>query len=307
LVIKAKNKISFRIIEILNSKWFRLRSNKGLLLTIIIETFGQLYLIIDRYFYSQVSSGSLSALNYAMVLFLLPITILSMAFTTAIFPNISRMVHTHSLKDIEERITKFVRFNLILFTPIALIMFFDGGIIIKILFERGKFIDQDTLLTFNLLRVYAVSMIFYSIYGIINKILYSFSLLKVLFLISLFVVFLKLALNFILVNDYQAYGLASATSACYIAIVIISLYILKNRLKIFLYPTFIKELIFNLVNGILSYLIANYLSEFVGSPDYYQQIVRVLLFITIYCSTLFILRNSIVKTITTTFYSVIKS
>ena len=303
LIIKVKNKINLKIREILKSDWLKLNSNKGLILTIIIETFGQLYLIIDRYFYSQVSAGSLSALNYAMVLFLLPISIFSMAFTTAIFPNISKMVHTESLKSIEGRILRFIKFNLILFTPITLIMFFDGKIIIKILFEHGKFVDQDTLLTYNLLKVYVVSMLFYSVYGIINKILYSFSLLRILFLISLFTIFLKFVLNFTLVTEYQVYGLAFATSMCYVTIVLISIYILKNKTKIFVNNAFIKELIFNLSNGILSYGIADLFSEFMNMSLFYQSIVRILIFILIYSINLIILRNNIVSVVKTTYFS----
>ena len=59
----------------------------GLMFPVMVGTgIGQVYLIIDRILASGLPEGSISALNYASKLILLPQGVLVMALSTAIFP-----------------------------------------------------------------------------------------------------------------------------------------------------------------------------------------------------------------------------
>ena len=69
-----------------------------------------------------------------------------------------------------------------MFIPIFILFFAFGDSIITILFQRGKFSSSDTSVTFEVLRIYSLSLIFYASYTIINKMLYSTRMLTQLFL-----------------------------------------------------------------------------------------------------------------------------
>ncbi|MFB3056942.1 MAG: lipid II flippase MurJ, partial [Ignavibacteriaceae bacterium] len=87
-----------------------------------------------------------------------------------------------------------------------------GDTIIKILFERGKFSPGDTEITFSVLKIYSLSLVFYSIYSIFNKIIYGARLVNSLLIITLGGILIKVILNIILVSEYQQNGLALSTS-----------------------------------------------------------------------------------------------
>ncbi|MGE5847796.1 MAG: lipid II flippase MurJ, partial [Ignavibacteria bacterium] len=114
------------------------RLNLILGFTILIEVINQIYPLIDRYFYDKVERGGIAALNYASNVYILPISIISIAISTAVFPKLSENLSTNSLKELFERLDNFFRINFFLFVPVAFIFFLYGETIIGILFQRGE-------------------------------------------------------------------------------------------------------------------------------------------------------------------------
>ena len=90
LIIKTYNKINLQITNLF--KWEKLSGFAAatFLITILIESISQLFLLADRYFYPYVDKGGIASLNYAMNLFILPVSIISVALSTAIFPSFSQ-------------------------------------------------------------------------------------------------------------------------------------------------------------------------------------------------------------------------
>ena len=61
---------------------------------IVIEVSSLSYVLIDRYFISEVSVGGIAALNYAFVIFALPISLFSIPLITTLFPKFSSSPET---------------------------------------------------------------------------------------------------------------------------------------------------------------------------------------------------------------------
>ncbi len=61
--------------------------SSSLLIIIFIESLSQLYSLFDRYFYADITSGGIAALNYAFIVWVLPVTIFSLSLATAVFPS----------------------------------------------------------------------------------------------------------------------------------------------------------------------------------------------------------------------------
>lgn len=99
--------------------------DSGLIIIIIIETLSQIYLISDRYFLTQVDKGGIAALNYSMNIFLLPISIISVALSTALFPSFSKSFAENNVNEINKKLAKFFSVNLYIFVPLTFIMFFS--------------------------------------------------------------------------------------------------------------------------------------------------------------------------------------
>lgn len=231
LLFKTKLKFSVR-----NSSAAILSTDNGakniLIYVIIIEIISQLYILIDRYFYPQLKEGGIAALNYASTIFQLPIALIAMAFSTVLFPQFANLFAEEKIAELREQFLRSVSFTFFLFVPIAFIYFFDGDIVIKVLLERGEFGTADSIFTLPLLRALSISLIFYAVYAIFNKMIYGINGVKILFAITLMGLFLKLILNFYLVTHFLEEGLAISTTLSYIFFTFAALIYIRQKIKI---------------------------------------------------------------------------
>jgi len=261
---------------------------------LLIEIIGQIYVISDRYFFGSVNEGGISALHYGLNIFVLPISIVSVALATVIFPKFSEIISRGDYTDLSAKISSAVRVNLLIFVPVTFLFFLFGDTIIKILFERGEFTAGDTDITFSVLKIYSVSLIFYSIYSILNKVLYAAKLVNALLLITVTGIVIKIVLNFILVNEYQQNGLAIATSISFIFYFFSSIILIYGKLKLQNTSFIGKEMFFYIMNGLVSYCIVFLCSKSLYAGFAYNQIFQLILFcILFYMNLLVVKHNSI--------------
>jgi putative peptidoglycan lipid II flippase len=286
LVIKRNKGKIFRTAQ-LNLKELGF-TNKFLILTILIELINQLYILIDRYFYGSVETGGIAALNYAAVLFSLPISIFSLALSTAIFPKISQTFYNKNFEDLQLKIFNGIKINIFIFIPITMLFILFGDSILRVLYQRGNFTFHDTQMTFQILRIYTFSLIFYSSYAIMNKVIYGSGLIKQLLKISIVIFFLKIALNFLLVNNFKQNGLAISTMISYILLTVGVYSLLLRKLKLKNSLSYFYTIVFYLLTGIISYIILLMLKPVV--PNFSNSVTAPLLFVLFYISILFFLR-----------------
>jgi putative peptidoglycan lipid II flippase len=231
LYFLSRKKINF-IFKYLNFKFFRTNEFGSIMIfIIIIETVNQFYVIFDRYFFDQVEYGGIAALNYASTIFLMPLAIVSVALATVIFPKFSEAVGRSNYKELKNYYYKSLIFNLVIYIPIALVMYFFGDLLIKFFFERGKFTPYNTVQTFGVLQIYVISLLFYSSYALIHKVIFSMKLVKHLMIISTFCLITKFLLNALLVQNYEQYGLAMSTSVSYILLSVLGFILVQSKFK----------------------------------------------------------------------------
>ena len=241
LLYKTEVKIFSSFRNLIHTDQLKSSLSINLLMIVLIESISQLYSISDRYFINSVQPGGIAALNYAQILFVLPITTLSMALSTAIFPKLSQNYSSGSMVELERQFVAGIRINILLFVPIMLIFLLNGDEIIRVFYQRGKFTTSDTLMTTSALKYLSVSLIFYSIYSILNKMIYSARLIKFLLILTVIGVAIKIALNFLLVDIFYQNGLALSSSISYIFFFFVSISILARRLPFLTISNISKE------------------------------------------------------------------
>lgn len=274
---------------------------------LIIEIFGQFYTVMDRFCYSKVDPGGIAALNYAYNIYLLPISIISLAISTAIFPAIAKTATNDNVQT-ENHLKVFFTVNTFMFAPIIIILIFYGDFILQILFERGKFSSSDTAQTFPLLKIYSISLIFFSTYAVINKIFYSKNLVNQLLFISLVVIAVKVILNIILVNEFKQNGLAMATSASLTCFFIFSYIYIMKKIRFRDKYIFVHELLLTLFNGILSYLVSRQVTNlFYPITDTFFELLGITFFVIIYFTNAVILNLKVHVIFSDTLINILKS
>lgn len=258
---------------------------------VLIESIGQLYTVTDRYYFSSISEGGISALSYAQTIFLLPISILSIALSTAIFPKLSYLFNKKNFPELEKLLINGFIINIVIFIPVMFVLIFYGDTVLKLIYERGKFSNTDTLITSSALTFYSLSIVFYSAYSILNKMIYSIGLIKKLLLITIIGIAIKILFNLIFVGSYFQDGLALSTSISYMFFFISSLHLVYKHLKLKNRLFFFKELVLHFCMGIVVLFAVRLV--ILGLPQYdFITFLEIFIFLLIYLVSLFILKYS---------------
>jgi len=265
--------------------------SSSLVIIILIESLSQLYSIFDRYFYGNISSGGIAAMNYAAIIWVLPIYIFSVSLATAVFPVISKAVYNSSTEDMEKIYNESTLMNTFIFMPIAFILFFYGDTIIRIFFERGKFVEESTAMTFGVLRIFSISLVFYSVYAVLNKIFYSLNETKLLLLITIAGLSIKLLFNFLLI-DLEQNGLALSTILSYLFFFFASYTILNIKLKIKDKSLFVKDFIIHLINCIVCLLLITIISDMFYIDNILWELMTIGFFILLYLFNLTLIKHN---------------
>jgi putative peptidoglycan lipid II flippase len=268
-----------------------LTANASLMLIIVIEVISQFYFIIDRYFYDKVEPGGIAALNYAITVYYIPIAVLSVALSTAIFPSFSDHLQQKDPKDLLKKITDSLSMNAFLFAPIVILFIFYGDFVIRLFFQRGNFSHLDTQMTFSALRYFSLSLIFYSVYSIFNKIFYGARLIKHLLVITMAAGFIKLVLNFVLVESLNHDGLALSSSIAYSFLCISALMVLKNKLKISIQWIFWRNIALYISNALISYVITQVFLELFSIREGLTAFISILFFLSIYIFNMYLIKD----------------
>ena len=293
LILKSRKYFKLNLIPHLR-QFSQMKSIFGssILIIILIESLSQLYFIFDRYFYVDISSGGIASLNYAYLIFMLPISIFSISLATAVFPKITKAINEPSNAGFEKIYNESISINIFIFMPITFILFYFGDTIIKIAFERGKFLAESTSITFSALRCYSVSIVFLSVYSVLNKIFYSINFAKVLLAITVAGMTIKLILNFILVKQFQQYGLATSTSISFLFFFLMSFLVINHKLRINQKNLFFKDFFVYLINCLVCFLIIYIFKNIMPFKNIIIEILMIVLFLVLYFSNLLIIKHN---------------
>ncbi len=254
----------------------------ALAVTVFIEIISQFYLIADRFFIKAVNTGGIAALNYAQILYMLPVSVFSIALSTAIFPGLAQKYHSDNFADLNKDLVTGMNINVFISLPLSVLFIFFGSYIISLFYQNGNFNFKDTMTTFEVLRLFSLSLVFYSLYSILNKLIYGIGALKFLFVVTIIGISLKFILNFILVGHYKQNGLALSTSLTYLYFFISSIIYVSLKLKNFPLGKFLSDTAVSLLNCLAAFIFIKILRDSVGGISQAGSVIFMLIFIAVY-------------------------
>ena len=103
-------------------------------------------------------SGTLPAVNYALLLIGVPTRLLGIAIGQAVFPRVAAHIAEGERRPARKLIRRSLLISLGLSLPAAAAMLVGGRLLVSLLFERGAFSAAAGDLTFGLLAVYALGL-----------------------------------------------------------------------------------------------------------------------------------------------------
>ncbi len=133
----------------------------------------QINAFLDTFLASFLIAGSISALTYANLIFTLPLALIAISASTALFPSISKAFANGREAEAYENLGK--AFWLLLS---ALSLAMVGGMmfaepIVWLLFESGRFTEQNTLVTSKVLIMYMVGLVPFGLAKLFSLYLYA--------------------------------------------------------------------------------------------------------------------------------------
>ncbi len=189
----------------------------------------QVNLVIDSQFATSLQSGSVSFLYYANRVTELTLGIFAISLSTVILPTLSRATADKDREKVRGMLSTAMRLLFFVSVPATLGLIILRVPIIHVLFERGRFTREDTLLTASALGYYAIGLLPFAAVNIQATAFYAHRDTRTPVKVGALTFFLHLGLNFALRGPMRHSGIALSTSISALADSALLAWLLRGR------------------------------------------------------------------------------
>ncbi|MBS4223346.1 murein biosynthesis integral membrane protein MurJ [Lederbergia citrea] len=255
-------KLKYRFVLDLKDKYIMNIGKLALPLTLGVSI-SQINVLIDKTIASRISTGGLSALNYADRLNSFILSTVVMSITVVIYPMLSSSSANNKINEFKKIISQSIISITLLLVPATVGAMIFVEPIVNVLFARGAFDSQAISMTSAALFFYSIGMVGIGLREVLSRAFFSMHDTKTPMVNAAIGAVLNIILNIILSKYLGVGGLALATSIA--ATFTTTILFLNLRKKIGSYGlkkitiSFLKILFASLVMGLLSKLSFNYL------------------------------------------------
>ena len=190
----------------------------------------QLNFLAAIFFASFVSDEAISALNYAFLMMMMPVGVIGMAISTAVFPTLAQHGASQDTSALRVAVSKALRQILFLAVPASVGLIILAKPSVRVLLERGAFDVGSTDLVVAALTFYAAGIAAHSGIEILSRGFYAVSDTRTPVAIAVAAMLLNLALSAALVAPFGLRGLAGAASITAFVEFGLLLWVLSTRL-----------------------------------------------------------------------------
>jgi putative peptidoglycan lipid II flippase len=192
--------------------------------------FVQLHFLVNTILASGLEAGSLSALNYAWLLMLLPLGIFAQAIATVVFPTFAAQVATDQQEAMRASFGLILRLVIFLTLPAAVGLWVLDRPLVRLLFEHGEFTPHSTELVVFVLHFYAVGLISHAVVEIGVRVFYALHDTWTPVLVGVGAMALNVLLSLLWVGVLRHGGLALANSVATSLEMVLLLLLLHRRM-----------------------------------------------------------------------------
>jgi len=190
----------------------------------------QLNFLVNVFLASHLPAGSISALNYAWLLMLLPQGVLAQSVATAAFPTFARQAALGERAAMRTTLKGILGLLLAVSVPAALLLFWLREPLVVLLFRRGAFDAAAVALTGYALAFFAPGLIGHVVVEIVARAFYALKDTLTPVLVGVAAMTLNIALSLLLIRPLAHGGLALANSLATLAEMGVLLLFLRRRL-----------------------------------------------------------------------------
>lgn len=226
---KLYRKISFKKIKIESKYKHRIWQLTWPLLLGV--SFSQVSGLIDNIFASYLQEGVIAALSYAKKVVELPVVIFPYVISIVIFPYFSQLAIEKQKEKLKNILADSLKWITIAFIPIAMFFLVYAIPIVEIIFKRGAFNAESTILTSKPLMIYSMGMVFYAVETILVIFYYANGNTRTPVFVGIACVVLNILLTWIFIQFIGYIGIALAYVIQKVLKNLILLRLLKHKIS----------------------------------------------------------------------------
>ena len=286
----------FRSFELLHINFQKVWHFFILLFPIILTSgVGALYQIVDKTVASSLPTGSVAALNFAQLIYLVPYALLTAPIVLSVYPSFSDFAVKREFKKYTKVFQEVFSILMFVMIPISFIFIIYAQPIVRLLYQHGAFTNKSTSLTAFAVSMYSIGLFTISANFLFQRIFFSFKDTKTPLYITIFVVIFNAAADILLSKVWGVGGIGLATALATILGFFLYMIIIKKRRFIdILYRPLIKEGLKVVSASIVSLVIAlllrnyiNYSSSFIILLARFTIVITVLIIVYLISAYLF--------------------
>ena len=167
--------------------------------------------IVDQAMAGMLESGSISALNYGYRLVGILISLSSSIWIVAL-PHFSIMVNERNFINLKALFFRYCKFALTISIPLVTLLIIASTLIVKLLFERGAFLPEDSIIVAQIQRLYLLQLPFCISAALIMRLFSALSMNTILMWGGVLSFILNILFNFLFIKIMGVEGIALSTA-----------------------------------------------------------------------------------------------
>ena len=214
LLLLARRYHFFTHLDLRHMNWAAIGGFAALLVPLVISGGGgSLNTLVDRWFASHLTQGSVSALDYSNRLWNLPLSLAATPIVTAVFPWFSSMaVDGTALATYEDRVHKTISLMVYIMVPCIAGLVILAQPIVRLLFQRGAFDTTATVLTAACVQMYCLGLIGQALFPVFHRVFYSFKDTRTPLVVGLTMIAVNAFTDWLFGRWFGAPGIALSTT-----------------------------------------------------------------------------------------------
>jgi len=238
---------------------------------------------VGRVIASYLPHGEVAALSYAFRIFILPFSLFAVPIYTVMFTKLSKLFHNKDWQGINTNIDSSLVLISITLIPCTVLLCSVGDAAIRLLYQRGAFTSNDTLLTNRALFGYSIGLIFYALSISFVRIFNSFHDMKTPAIVGLTSIAINALLASLLMIPFKNLGIALATSiVSFYNFAMLYVLLKKKKIGYSLKKGTIREISRSILAGIILLFFIYITRETITSNTYPLLVISVVLTTVIY-------------------------
>jgi putative peptidoglycan lipid II flippase len=166
----------------------------------------QINFLVNTILASGLVTGSLSAINYAWLLMLLPQGVFAQAVATAAFPTFSTQAARGQRVEMRSTLVATLRAILYLALPAAVGLILLNQVLVELVFQRGAFTETSTEMVAWALALYSLGLPAHSVVEIVVRAFYAMHDTKTPVAVGVGAMVLNMVLSLVLIAVFRAVG-----------------------------------------------------------------------------------------------------